>query len=70
VPSSTDGRVKNAFITPEGEQITHKMYDAMTRAQVRLLEPLSAADRKKFMELLLVLVESNNDLGRAAMRSF
>lgn len=70
VPSSIDGRVKNAFITPEGEQITRKMYDAMTRAQIRLLEPLPAADRKKFMDLLLVLVESNNDLGRAPMRSF
>jgi hypothetical protein len=30
-----------------------------------LLKPLSAADRKKFMELLSVLVDANNQYGRA-----
>ncbi|WP_151445941.1 MarR family winged helix-turn-helix transcriptional regulator [Lacisediminimonas profundi] len=70
VPSVVDGRVKNAFPTPEGEKVTRKMFDAMAAAQERLLAPLSAADRKKFMELLLVLVESNNEVGRASMRAF
>lgn len=70
VPSAVDGRVKNAFITPEGEKITGTMYQAMATSQERLLAPLSPADRKKFMELLLVLVESNNELGRASMRAF
>lgn len=70
VPSTVDGRVKNAFVTPEGEQITHAMHGAMARAQERLLAPLSAAERKKFMELLLVLVDANNELGRASMRAF
>jgi DNA-binding MarR family transcriptional regulator len=70
VPSAIDGRVKNAFITPEGERITHGMFEAMARAQERLMAPLSATDRKKFMDLLMVLVEANNELGRAAMRSF
>jgi DNA-binding MarR family transcriptional regulator len=69
VSSTIDGRVKNAFITPEGETITRGMFDAMARAQERLLEPLSPTDRDKFMELLLVLVDANNELGRAAMRS-
>jgi DNA-binding MarR family transcriptional regulator len=69
VASTIDGRVKNAFITPEGEDITHRMFEAMARAQERLLSPLSAPDRKKFMELLLVLVDANNELGRAPMRS-
>jgi DNA-binding MarR family transcriptional regulator len=70
VPSAVDGRVKNAFPTPEGEKITRGMFDAMAAAQERLLAPLAAADRKKFMELLRVLVESNNELGRASMRAF
>jgi DNA-binding MarR family transcriptional regulator len=70
VPSAVDGRVKNAFITPEGEKITGGMYAAMANAQDRLLAPLPLAERKKFMELLLLLVESNNDLGRASMRAF
>ncbi len=70
VPSVVDGRVKNAFITPEGEKITSGMYGAMANAQERLLAPLPTAERKKFMELLLLLVESNNELGRASMRAF
>ncbi len=70
VPSATDGRVKNAYNTPEGTEVTRKMFEAMARAQERLLAPLSPADRKKFVDLLMVLVDANNELGRAAMRSF
>ena len=70
VPSVVDGRVKNAFITPEGEKITGSMFGAMANAQERLLAPLPVPERKKFMDLLLLLVEANNDLGRASMRAF
>jgi DNA-binding MarR family transcriptional regulator len=67
--SEEDGRVKHAFITPEGKKITDAMYSAMLSAQHRLLAPLSDADKKKFLDLLHVLVDSNNEFGRASMRA-
>jgi DNA-binding MarR family transcriptional regulator len=67
--SEEDGRVKHAFITPEGKKITDGMYSAMLSAQHRLLAPLSDADKKKFLDLLHVLVDSNNEFGRASMRA-
>jgi DNA-binding MarR family transcriptional regulator len=67
--SEEDGRVKHAFITPEGEKTTKAMYSAMLMAQQRLLAPLSDADKKKFLDLLHVLVDSNNEFGRASMRA-
>jgi DNA-binding MarR family transcriptional regulator len=67
--SEEDGRVKHAFITPEGRKITEAMYSAMLAAQQRLLAPLSDADKQKFLDLLHVLVDSNNEFGRASMRA-
>jgi DNA-binding MarR family transcriptional regulator len=67
--SESDGRVKHAFITDEGLQITNAMYAAMISAQQRLLAPLSEDDRTKFLELLHVLVDSNNEFGRASMKA-
>jgi DNA-binding MarR family transcriptional regulator len=67
--SEEDGRVKHAFITPEGRKITESMYSAMLTAQQRLLAPLSDADKQKFLDLLHVLVETNNEFGRASMRA-
>jgi DNA-binding MarR family transcriptional regulator len=68
--SADDGRVKHAFNTAEGETITERMHASMLTAQKRLLAPLNDADKKKFMELLLILVEANNEFGRASMRAF
>jgi DNA-binding MarR family transcriptional regulator len=68
--SAEDGRVKHAFNTAEGEKVTKLMHASMLTAQKRLLAPLNEADKKKFMELLLVLVEANNEFGRASMRAF
>lgn len=67
--SEEDGRVKHAFITPEGRKITEAMYSSMLAAQQRLLAPLSDADKQKFLDLLHVLVDSNNEFGRASMRA-
>jgi DNA-binding MarR family transcriptional regulator len=67
--SEEDGRVKHAFITPEGAKITKAMYSTMLTAQQRLLAPLSDADKKKFLDLLHILVDSNNEFGRASMRA-
>jgi DNA-binding MarR family transcriptional regulator len=67
--SMEDGRVKHAFITAQGEKVTKSMYASMLASQQRLLAPLSAADKKKFLELLHLLVEANNEFGRASMRA-
>ncbi|MDB5772692.1 MAG: transcription regulator MarR family [Burkholderia sp.] len=67
--SDEDGRVKHAFITPEGKKITDAMYSSMLNAQQRLLAPLAETDRQKFLDLLHVLVDSNNEFGRASMRA-
>jgi hypothetical protein len=45
------------------------MYAAMISAQQRLLAPLSEEDQAKFLELLHVLVDSNNEFGRASMKA-
>jgi DNA-binding MarR family transcriptional regulator len=66
--SAEDGRVKNAFNTAKGDKITKAMHSSMLAAQQRLLAPLNEADQKKFMELLLKLVDGSNGFGRASMR--
>jgi DNA-binding MarR family transcriptional regulator len=67
--SEIDGRAKNAYITEEGLAVTNAMYDAMIAAQHRLLAPLSEVDRRKFLELLHILVDANNEYGRASMKA-
>lgn len=67
--SEEDGRVKHAFITPEGKKITRDMYTSMLSAQQRLLAPLNDSDKETFLDLLHRLVDSNNEFGRASMRA-
>ncbi len=64
----TDRRSRQAFITKEGLRVMSLLQAGMWGAQDRLLKPLSVADRKKFLELLSILVDANNQYGRAAVR--
>jgi DNA-binding MarR family transcriptional regulator len=66
--STEDGRVKQAFNTAKGDKVTKAMYSAMLAAQQRLLAPLNEAERARFMDLLLKLVDGSNEFGRASMR--
>jgi DNA-binding MarR family transcriptional regulator len=66
--SPSDGRAKNAFLTTEGERITEVMYAAMLAAQERFIAPLSTGDSKSLLALLRILVEANNEFGRASMQ--
>jgi DNA-binding MarR family transcriptional regulator len=66
--SAKDGRVKHAFNTAKGDRVTKAMYSSMLAAQHKLLAPLDEKERKKFMELLLKLVDGSNEFGRASMR--
>jgi DNA-binding MarR family transcriptional regulator len=62
--SKQDKRMVLARLTPSGQRATDEMYSAMLKAQNRLLAPLTAGERKAFIDTLLRLIEGNNHLGR------
>jgi len=61
-----DRRSRQSFITEEGLRVMAQLQEGMTRAQKRLLAPLSKKDQDTFMRLLSRLVQANNHYGRAA----
>ncbi len=61
-------RRKLCLATPRGMTVLRRFDAQMQACQTRLLAPLSALERKTFMELLARLVEANNDQGRTALR--
>jgi DNA-binding MarR family transcriptional regulator len=67
--SPADRRMVLARLTAKGEKLTLAMHTAMSRAQTRLLEPLPAAEKERFMATLLRLVDSHNHVSRAALGS-
>lgn len=50
--SPDDRRVRLLHLTPEGESLVQALVPPMQRAQERILEPLSAAERKSFMRMV------------------
>lgn len=60
-----DRRVRQLFVTPEGEALLHDVQEAVLRTQERILAPLSRVEQKEFLRLLKVLVETNNEASRA-----
>ena len=54
-------------LTAEGERFLRAHDAEMQASQRLLLQPLSAAERRTFMDLLERLVRANNDLGRTAL---
>lgn len=62
-----DRRTYVTWLTPEGTRLTRAMLAPMKRAQERMLEPLDAAERERFLALLLRLIDANNDVSRAAL---
>jgi DNA-binding MarR family transcriptional regulator len=63
-----DSRVKLLFLTALGKKTLALAAPGVERAQVRILEGLSATDRRKFMQLLVQLVDLNNEASRAPQR--
>ncbi|MDP2820371.1 MAG: MarR family winged helix-turn-helix transcriptional regulator [Polaromonas sp.] len=51
-----DKRRKLLWVTPEGQKVALQMKRAVSKVQSRLLEPLSAAERKRFGALLGKLI--------------
>jgi DNA-binding MarR family transcriptional regulator len=63
--SSADRRARVLMLTHEGIQTLGAVQPAMLRAQERILAPLPKSERREFVRMLKVLVESNNELSRA-----
>lgn len=63
--SLADRRVRLLHVTRAGEQLLGQVTPAMLKAQQRMLEPLVAADRKRFLSMLKTVVEANNGSSRA-----
>lgn len=63
--STSDRRVRQLTITPQGQALLDAVMPAMLAAQKRMLAPLPAAQRKEFLRMLTVLVDANNELSRA-----
>ena len=64
--SPYDKRVRLLSVTAAGEQLLLDVIPAMLRAQDRILAPLPAAERPKFMAMVQRIVEENNGWSRAA----
>jgi len=62
-----DQRTMVARLTPEGTRLTREMHAAMSRAQERFLSPLDEAERQRFVETLMRMIDANNHHGRAAL---
>ncbi len=67
--SPTDRRVRLLHVTPAGEALIDEVVPAMLRAQQRILSPLPAAERPRFVAMMKTLVEANNALSRAPSES-
>jgi len=68
-PSDEDGRAKLLYLTATGKKTIAAAAPFVERAQHRILGDLSAADRRKLMQLLTQLVDLNNERSRAPQRA-
>ena len=68
-PSRDDKRVKLLHLTKSGEAVLREVMPLVERAQLRMLQPLKPADRKRLMTLLTQLVELNNEVSRVPLRT-
>lgn len=64
-----DRRIRRAFLTEAGEAMVAEMQDVLERAHARLVAPLPPDQRERFIRDLSLLVEQNNDKGRALLRN-
>src|SRR4030088_2776706 len=66
-PGSDDRRVKLLYLTKNGAALLGDIMASVNRAQVRMLQPLKAADRKSLLALLTQLVDLNNEASRVPL---
>jgi DNA-binding MarR family transcriptional regulator len=67
--SPDDSRVKRLYLTAKGRKTLAAAEPLVERAQERMVEPLSAGDRRKLIALLAQLVHLGNDTSRAPQRA-
>lgn len=67
-PSATDSRAKLLTLTELGRKTMAAAAPLVERAQHRMLEPLSIADRRVLMRLLEKLVDLNHEAARRPRR--
>jgi len=60
--SPTDRRARQLSATEEGTATLSAVVPCMLQAQDRLLEPLTAPERKEFMRMMRVVIEANAEL--------
>src|ERR1700753_1286338 len=58
-PAAEDRRVKLLYLTRSGASLLRDIMPSVDRAQIRMLQPLKAGDRKMLMTLLSQLVDLN-----------
>ncbi len=68
-PNQQDRRVKRLAATAEGSRVAAAIEAAVERAQTRILAPLNASDRKRFLALLAQVVDLNNPHSRAPLKA-
>src|SRR5277367_2180876 len=68
-PSPEDKRVKLLTLTRAGAALLREIMPSVDRAQLRMLQPLKAADRKALTALLTQLVDLNNEASRVPLRA-
>lgn len=67
---SKDGRRQLACLTPEGKALLAKVTGCAYRAHERTLEPLTKAERERFIRYMSKIVSANNEHGRASLKIF
>ena len=65
--SQTDRRKQLLNATAQGREVVSKIQPMIDRSEQRLLAPLNASDRRKFIEMLTQLVNVNNVYSRAPL---
>ncbi len=65
---ASDKRVKLVALSAKGQAMLEKMRDPVQRAHDRTIAALTGADQKILMRLLTILVDAQNDYGRAPLR--
>jgi MarR family transcriptional regulator, lower aerobic nicotinate degradation pathway regulator len=66
--AARDARLKLVHVTVTGRRLLTRMDQHARNAHERTIAPLPPAERAAFIDALVRLVESGNDLGRAPLR--
>ena len=63
--SAGDRRVRLLHLTAQGEALLSELTPTVQRTQKRILEPLSATERKEFMRMLRAVIGHHDEVGDA-----